>query len=452
MPTTRSPSPPACGCAAGPRAGPAPAAQLFTARRGGHGVNRRSLALATGGAAAAAAVAIAVAAGYMPADAPPPDEPGGIGNGQADPQGPDGATAAQPDPKLGIIVNTPRSAVTLAELDAAYERAASAGAGRGNVYMFWNVLEPERDSYDWARYDTIMALHEKNGMRVTLYFSLINGRSLGPFPEWIGNPSLLSVPADHLVDAVGEVLGRYHIIDAVVIAGDADEHFRHRERDMPLYEDIFSEFYNATKEDHPGVAIGNAFSLNNALDKNLLGIVGRLSAGDFAAFTYRPTSPLNEINRTPEQARADLDRMLSIVPEGMPVALLEAGWATSPAVGGSQADQAEFAGVLYDYYVDNADSVEFVMWYRLYDRPAGTCEVGEEELGDAAASGLGNSTFVIGRLGDYVCSAGLLGVDGGEKAAWDRLAGRLRSGGSEPPPPPPPTLAVAPAASLPAGT
>ena len=391
--------------------------------------------------AAAVAVVVAAAASYAP---PPPTPPP-----PEQPPSPPPAAAAAPDPKLGIIVNTPRAAVTLAELDSAYAKAASAGAGRGNVYMFWNLLEPERDAYDWAQYDAILALHEKHGMNATLYFSLINGKTLGPFPSWIGNPSLLSVPADHLVDAVDAVLDRYHIIDSVVIAGDTDEHFRHRERDMPLYEGIFSEFYNATKAAHPGVAVGNAFSLNNALDKNLLDTVGRLSLGDFAAFTYRPTDPLNEINRTPEQARDDLDRMRAIVPEGMPVALLEVGWATSPGVAGSQEAQAEFAGVLYDYYVDNADSVRFVMWYRLYDRPAGTCVIDESELDGSMISGLADSTFVIERLGDYVCSAGLLGVDGGEKAAWDELSGRLRSGGSEPPPTPPPTLALAPLAPPP---
>lgn len=380
------------------------------------------VAAATAAVAAGAAAAVAIV--VMPAaEQPPAPEPRDGAADAAD------AAAAGPDPRLGIIVNTPRSEVTLADLDSAYARAASAGAGRGNVYMFWDMLEPERDSYDWARYDTTMAFHEKNGMKVTLYFSLINGKTLGPFPAWIGNPSLLSIPTGHLIDAVDEVLGRYHIVDSVVIAGDADEHFRHRERDIPLYEGVFSEFYNATRAAHPGVAVGNAFSLNNALDKDTLETVSRLSAGDFAAFTYRPTDPLNEINRTPEQARADLDRMREIVPEGTPVALLEAGWATSGEIGGSEADQAAFVDVLYDYYEDNAGAVEFATWYRLYDRPAGTCDVDESELADSMPTALADSTFVAQRLGEYVCSAGLLGADGGEKAAWATLSERMQEAG-----------------------
>lgn len=392
-------------------------------------MDRRTVAIAAAAGAAAAAVAVAIAVAGMPgggvAVAPTPDgmpEPGGGDDARP-------AAAQRPDPKLGIIVNTPRAAVTLADLDAAHAKAASAGAGRGNVYMFWDRLEPERDAYEWAQYDAVMALHEKHGMNVTLYFSLVNGKTLGPFPPWIGNPSLLSVPTGHLVDAVDAVLDRYHIVDSVVVAGDADEHFRHRERDIPLYEAVFSEFYNATKEAHPGVAVGNAFSLNNAIDKDLVDTVRRLSVGDFAAFTYRPTDPLNEINRTPEQARADLDRMRGMVPNGTAVALLEAGWATSEAVAGSESDQAAFADVLYGYYADNADAVQFVTWYRLYDRPAGSCAIDEEDLDESMESGLADSRFVLERLGEYVCSAGLLGADGAEKPAWERVSALVRSSG-----------------------
>lgn len=404
-------------------------ARLFYGPARAPPVNGRTAAIAAAVAAAAAAAAIAAAAiaAAPPPGGPGPAEPPGPGAGGGGP----GAAPAAPDPKLGIIVNTPGAAVTLAELDSAYARAASAGAGRGNVYMFWDRLEPERDAYNWAEYDTFMALHEKNGMNVTLYFSLVNGKTLGPFPPWIGNPSLLSVPTGHLVDAVDAVLDRYHIVDSVVIAGDADEHFRHRERDIPLYEAVYSEFYNATKEAHPGVAVGNAFSLNNALDKDLLDTVRRLSVGDFAAFTYRPTDPLNEINRTPEQARADLDRMREIVPDGTPVALLEVGWATSEAVAGSEADQAAFAAELYGYYADNADAVQFVTWYRLYDRPAGACAIDEDDLDESMASGLADSRFVVERLAEYVCSAGLLEADGGEKAAWKRVSALVRSGGAD---------------------
>ena len=369
----------------------------------------------------AAAAAAAVAAAVLSA---PPD-------GGAPPAAPDGAAPPAPDPRLGLVVNTPSPAVTLRELEGIYAKASSSGIGRSNVYMFWDIVEPERDEYDWKRYDALMALHEEHGLRATLYFSVVNGRSLGPFPGWIGNPSLKSIPADHLADAVDEALSRYPAVDSVVIAAAAAEHFRHRERDIPLYEDLFAGFYNATKAAHPGVGIGNSFALHGVLDKNMEETVRRLSAGDFVAFTYRPTDPLNSINRTPEEAAADLRRMLDMVPEGGRAALLEVGWSTSPDVLGSEEDQAAFARELLGFYAENGDRLEFVTWYRLYDRPEGTCEPAEPVPG--AESSLGNSTFVAQRLGSYICGAGLLYADGGgAKPAWDAFAGGGGGGGGGP--------------------
>ena len=121
--------------------------------------------------------------------------------------------------------------------------------------------------------------------------------------------------------------------------------------------------------------------------------------------------------------------MRGMVPNGTAVALLEAGWATSGGVAGSESDQAAFADVLYSYYADNADAVQFVTWYRLYDRPAGSCAI-DEDLDESMESGLADSRFVLERLGEYVCSAGLLGADGTEKPAWERVSALVRSSGA----------------------
>ena len=43
-----------------------------------------------------------------------------------------------------------------------------------------------------------MGLNEKNDLKVTLYFSIINGETLGPFPKWIGKPTLNGINEDEL--------------------------------------------------------------------------------------------------------------------------------------------------------------------------------------------------------------------------------------------------------------
>lgn len=356
------------------------------------------------GAAAAAAAGIIIAAMMLPAD---PAE-----------------TRTERNAKLGLVINSPHSMITIQELDEIYRQAASADIGRSNVYMFWNLVEPEREKYDWKQYDRLMGLNEKNGLRVTLYFSVINAKSLGPFPEWIGNPNLRAIPEDRLVDVLDAVLSRYHIVDSLVISAGTDEHFRFGEQNIPAYEELFGTVYGQIKERHPHVRIGNSFELHNTLNKNLQDTVRRLSFGDFVAFTYMPVDALNEVNRTPEQAIGDLEAAWAITDK--PIAFLETSYSTSEFTGGSAAAQAEFIGRLYDFYGENRDGIEFLTWYRLYDRPDGTCSVDESDLEGSTA--LGNSTFVIQRLGSYVCNAGLLTVDGEPKPGWGEFSDRIGPG------------------------
>ena len=332
--------------------------------------------------------------------------------------------ATEKKEKLGLVINTPQSSITLQELDEIYQKATSTGIGRSNVYMFWNLIEPEREKYDWKQYDRLMGFNEKNDLKVTLYFSLINGKTLGPFPDWIGNPSIKSVSAEQLVNVLDAVLSRYHIVDSVIIAAGTDEHFRYQERDIPLYEELFDEMYDKIKEKHPDVKIGNSFELHNVLNKNLEDTLKQLSFGDFVAFTYLPTDTLNEIDKTPTEAIDDLKKLKDIVPDKK-IAIFEISWATSPLIEGSAEDQTQFIKELYSYYDENEQDIEFLTWYRLYDRPEGTCEIDESKIEGTVT--LGNSTFVIQRLGNYICSAGLLTVDNDDKTSWNEFSNQIKS-------------------------
>ncbi len=360
------------------------------------------------GAAVAIAVAIGVIAAIMGSDI--------FQN--------NGTIESSKNEKLGLVINSPQSQITLQELDETFQKAASTGIGRSNVYMFWDLIEPERGKFDWKQYDTIMGLNEKNDLKVTLYFSLINGKTLGPFPEWIGRPSLLTVSEDNLVNVLDSVLSRYHIVDSVIIAGGTDEHFRYQEQEIPVYEKLFQNVYDRIKEKHPNVKIGNSFELNNSINKNLDDVIKQLSFGDFVAITYRPTDTLNEITKTPLEAIEDLKQFNEMFSDKK-IAIFEISWSTSEFVLGSDESQTEFINELYSFYEENQEDIEFLTWYRLYDRPEGSCEVDESSLEGTVT--LGNSTFVIQRLGNYICNAGLLTVDSNDKTSWDEFSNQIKS-------------------------
>jgi len=338
-------------------------------------------------------------------------------------------TSQNHDEKIGLVINTPNPSVSLQELHKIYADASSTGIGRSNVYIFWNVVEPVKGEFDWKQSDVLMSYNKNNDLKVTLYFSVINGETLGPFPNWIGKPSLNAIGEERLVSVLDAILSRYDIIDTVVIAGETESQFRYYEQNIPVYKELFTGVYDKIKEKHPTVKIGNAFALHNVLNKNLEHIVTDLSIGDFVAFSYSPVNTLNEIVKTPQEARADLQKIFEIVPDKK-IGLFEISWSTSDFVGGNSTSQQLFLEQAFDFYKENKFKIEFFTWYRQYDKPDGTCVIETPEIGNATlsvggGSGLGSSEYVIERLSHYVCSAGLLDADGTPKPSWNEFKNQI---------------------------
>ena len=164
---------------------------------------------------------------------------------------------------IGMVINSPSSSVTLQQLDEIFTDASSSGIGRSNVYLYWNMIEPVEGKFDWLQSDILIGLNEKNNHKVTLYFSLINGETLGPFPNWIGNPHLNGINEDELVNTLDAILTRYHIVDSIIIAGETESQFRYNEQFIPVYYELFSNVYDRIKDKHPDVQFGNSFALHN---------------------------------------------------------------------------------------------------------------------------------------------------------------------------------------------
>jgi len=327
--------------------------------------------------------------------------------------------------KIGLVINTPNSVVSLQELDEIFSEASTTGIGRSNVYLFWNIIEPQRGEFDWSQSDVIMGLNEKNNLKVTLFFSVINGKTLGPFPTWIGKPSINSIGEERLTSVLDEILSRYNIVDSVIIAGETESQFRYYEQNIPVYKELFSGVYEKLKKKHPDVKFGNSFALHHVLNKNLAHIVSDLAIGDFVAFSYFPVDTLNDIVKTPQEAKEDLKKILEIVPNNK-VGFFEVSWSTSDFVGGNPTSQKDFLEKLFEFYSENESEIEFLTWYRQHDRPEGTCvaeqqEIGDERISIGGGSGLGSSEYIIERLNHYVCNAGLVEVNGNPKSGWNEF-------------------------------
>jgi len=324
--------------------------------------------------------------------------------------------------KIGLVINSPKQSTTLQDLDEIYSTAASSGIGRSNVYLFWNLVEPVRGEFDWKQSDALMSFNKKNNLKVTLYFSIINGETLGPFPSWIGKPPLQSLGEDRVTSVLDAILSRYDIVDTVILAGDTESQFRFYEQNIPVYKELFNGVYDKTKEKHPDVKIGNAFALHQVMNKDLSHIVTDLAIGDFVAFSYSPVDTLNDIVKTPQEAKEELQQVFDLA-GNKKVGIFEISWSTSDIIGGSDSTQAEFLEKSFEFFTENESELEFFTWYRQYDKPDGSCVIEESEIGDdtisVGGSGFGSSEYVIERLNNYLCSAGLIDNNDTPKQSWN---------------------------------
>jgi len=338
-------------------------------------------------------------------------------------------TTQKNNEKIGLVINSPSSSVSLKQIDEIFTDASSTGIGRSNVYLFWNIIEPVEGKFDWTQSDIMMGLNEKNDLKVTLYFSIINGDSLGPFPTWIGNPTLLLIDEDELVNTLDAILSRYHVVDSIVIAGETESQFRYNEQKIPVYKELFSNVYDRIKEKHPDVQIGNSFALHQVINKNLEHIVTDLAIGDFVAFSYSPTDNTNEINKTPEESIIDLNKIFEIIPNKK-IGLFEISWSTSDFVNGDSTSQQNFIKESFNFYAQNESEIEFLTWYRYVDQETGTCVVENQKIGDqiitvGGGSSMGTSEHVIERLNQYNCNAGIVTIDQNYKSGWNEFINQI---------------------------
>ena len=325
--------------------------------------------------------------------------------------------------KISLVINTINPPKSIDELEEAYKIASTSGAGRTNLYVHWNQLEPEKGNFDWRVSDIMMKLNEKYNFKTTLFFSVINADRLGPFPSWMGNQALGQTLEDETIRVLDSILSRYENIDYVIFAGDIDYHFQRASGSIPTYVEFFDDVYLEIKSKHPDVKIGNSMSLENVLNKGMepggsFEMTPKLEMGDFIALSYKPTDTVGDINRTPEEAIDDLKQSIEIFPSHQ-LAFFEISWSTSDFVNGNNNDQAEFIKSSLNFFEENESKIDFFSISRLFDKPKGTCV--SQDIQSVEGSGFTSNSFRLERVDEYVCNSGLIDINQNGKSSWTQF-------------------------------
>ena len=325
--------------------------------------------------------------------------------------------------KIGLVINTINPPKSMDDLEEAYKVASTSGAGRTNLYVHWNQLEPEEGNFDWRVTDIMMKLNEKYNLKTTLFFSVVNADRLGPFPSWMGNQALGQTLEDETIRVLDSILSRYENIDYVIFAGDIDYHFQRASGSIPTYVEFFDDVYSEIKSNHPDVKIGNSMSLENVLNKGMepggsFELTPRLEMGDFIALSYKPIDTIGDINRTPQEAIDNLKQSIEIFPSHQ-LAFFEISWSTSDFVNGNSDDQAEFIKSSLNFFEENESKIEFFTISRLFDKPKGSCV--SQDIQSVDGSGFTSNSFRLERVDEYVCNSGLIDTNQNIKSSWTQL-------------------------------
>jgi len=321
--------------------------------------------------------------------------------------------------KIGLVINSATPLKTISDIQQVYVRGAESGVGRTNIYVLWTSFEPEPEKYNWDYLDVVMSFLQKNNMKATLFFSVVNGDQFGPFPDWMGKPGIGKTLELRTIKALDTILSRYDktetLIDTIIIGGEIDGHFRKNPTIIMNYEVFFDNVSGNIQAKFPNVKFGNTISLNNVIDRAEDEFVSQLIMGDFVGFSYKPTDLVNEINRTQEEAKADLDKMLELVPNKK-IGVFEISWSTSDFIMGNENDQKKFITTSLEFLKENQERFEFFTWYRLYDKVDGTCT--SELIEEISGGGFTSNSFTIERLDKYSCNSGLIDLNNNPKSGW----------------------------------
>jgi len=321
--------------------------------------------------------------------------------------------------KIGLVINSATPLKTISDIQQVYVRGAESGVGRTNIYVLWTSFEPEPEKYNWDYLDVVMSFLQKNNMKATLFFSVVNGDQFGPFPDWMGKPGIGKTLELRTIKALDTILSRYDktetLIDTIIIGGEIDGHFRKNPTIIMNYEVFFDNVSGNIQAKFPNVKFGNTISLNNVIDRAEDEFVSQLIMGDFVGFSYKPTDLINEINRTQEEAKADLDKMLELVPNKK-IGVFEISWSTSDFIMGNENDQKKFITTSLEFLKENQERFEFFTWYRLYDKVDGTCT--SELIEEISGGGFTSNSFTIERLDKYSCNSGLIDLNNNPKSGW----------------------------------
>lgn len=282
-----------------------------------------------------------------------------------------GDPPAAPTPATPVVSRGSRVlslAVTLPEnddFDAGVRLARSAGMQETIFSVNWDELEPRPGAYEAGLLPILRAYCVATGLRIHLTIATIDTNVLRLPKDLAGrrfdDPSV----AERFQGALRFVLDQLGGVGVtgLSIGNEIDVYLG---QDAARWAEYRAFFVSAAPEGRArGLRVGVKATFDgltrNAPDE----LVGLNRLTDIVLVTYYPLGTALEA-RDPAEVPRDLGLLVARYP-GRPIAILEAGYPSSPALGSSTARQREFVARVFEAWDTHAAQIETISFFALTD-------------------------------------------------------------------------------------
>jgi hypothetical protein len=291
-----------------------------------------------------------------------------------------------------------------ASIPFACREARTLGADVISWYFFWGGLYE-----DWSVADYVMEGLSHEGKAVPV-MNVIHTNVLGDYP-----PEFESFTDHDFKKAFAEFSAAFverYQPEYYFIGGEVDIYLNNHRDEIPAFQAVLAEAYQAVKEARPETQVGLVVTYHYARDYDALDIIRTLAPDcDILGYTVHPhleNFSYRDISRGLEY----LNEVSDVVP-GKPFAIIETCWSSSPLLESSEAMQAEFVHDFFSFV--ESSGAEFVIWFSLNDQ----CDC--SEAARIHLEPVPESSYTedyVRFFEEFMCSPGIKYADGTPKQAW----------------------------------
>ncbi|MBS3099035.1 glycosyl hydrolase 53 family protein [Candidatus Pacearchaeota archaeon] len=294
--------------------------------------------------------------------------------------------------------------ITPQQVKNTYEEANDDGVSYSTYYKRWGEIELSKDNYDWSNIDDSVRWAADAGVKTAFIVQILDVNQVGKLPLDITFTSFTDpILKERFKDFMLTVLDRHNDIEYVWIGLEVDGYLKDNRDEIPEFQELFEETYDAIKSEHPNVKVGTISTYHDAKTRNELDIIKTLGeTGDLIGLTYYPQFLSQDTSKIPEHFE-DMSDIASDLNKNF--AITESGWSTL-GFEGSEAQQLKFMQEILSLQIEN---IEYIGFYNLHDVPV-------------EYYGLENYNIdVADQYITFLLNLGLKNNDASSKQAWEEF-------------------------------